>query len=127
MTYSTGPGGYGDPSQGGGGQGYGQPAGQSAAGYAPAPGQRKGLGLYLNIGVIVLGLLSFFLGFAPYAKQDKDYKGRDKSDSINFFQNTGLGVGTVSLIALLTAALVAAFALLPKQQQQDAIVAALSV
>lgn len=128
MTYSTGPGGYGDPPQGaggGGGQGYGQPS----AGYGAAPGPGRGLGFYLNIGVIVLGLLSFFLGFAPYTKVDKDYKSSsDKSDTLNFFQNGGgAGIGTASLVALIGAALIAAFTLLPKQQRQDAVVAALSV
>jgi hypothetical protein len=124
MTYSTGPGGYGDPSQAAGSPGYGQ----QAPGYAAAPGRSRGLGFYLNIGVVALGLLSFFLGFASYWTVDTKgtVKGNDDT-SINFFANVGLGVGTIALTVLLTAALIAAFDLFPKQQNHESVVAALSV
>jgi hypothetical protein len=124
MTYSTGPGGYPESPQGATGQGYGQPA----PGYGAASSPGKGLPFFLNIGVIALGVISFFLGFAPYVSQNKDYSGRESRDSVSFFFNgAGSGVGIVSLSLLLAAALVAAFALFPKQPKQDVIVAALSV
>lgn len=126
MTYSTGPGGFAETPQGAGGQGYGQPA--PGYGAAPTQGRGKGLPFFLNLGVIALGVISFFLGFAPYVTEDKDYSGHDSRDSANFFLNVaGSGVGIVALTVLLAAALVAAFALLPKQEQHGVVVAALSV
>src|SRR5690348_15112444 len=133
MTYSTGPGGgYGDPSQGSTGQGYGQqsqgfPASQ---GSGQGPGQSKGLPFYLNLGVIALGIISFFLGFAAFAKESEDYSGGEgvfSKKSMDFFDNVSLGVGAISLTVLLAAALIAAFTLLPKQESHDAVVAGLSL
>ena len=60
MTYSTGPGGYGGPPQGPSTPGYGPPA--PGYGAAPAPGEGKGLPFFLHIGVIALGVISFFRG-----------------------------------------------------------------
>ena len=120
MTYSTGPGGFPATPQGAGSQGYGQPA----PGNPAAPGPGKGLPFFLNIGVVALGVISFFLGFAPYVSKDKGFK---DEDTYSFFFNVGGGVGLISLSALLAAALVAGFALLPKQPQQGGVVAALSL
>jgi hypothetical protein len=127
MTYSTGPGGYGEQPQGAGGQGYGQPA----PAYGAAPSAGRGLPFFLNIGVIAIGVVSFFLGFAPFVKVDET-SGRSpfdaKTKSFSFFYSIfPSGVGTIALVALLAAALIAAFALLPKQEPHDAVVAGLSV
>src|SRR5581483_10689430 len=114
MSYSTGPGGYGEQPQGQGpsGQGYSQ---QSGYGSSPAPsqGQSRPLSFFLNLGVIALGIISFFLGFAPFAKAKSEYSVGNSSDSVNFFQH---GAGGVGVGVLLAAALVAAFAMLPKQE-----------
>jgi hypothetical protein len=128
MTYS---GGYGGQPQGQPPQGYGAQTpgyGQQQPASAPAPG--KGLPFYLNMGVIALGVISFFLGFAPYLSIDKSGSSSgkgDSSDSINFFQNMGLGVGVIGLALLLAAALIAGFSMLPKQQGNESLVAGLSV
>lgn len=122
MTYSNAPGGYGGPPQGPSTGGYGpQPQGYGAA---PAPGPGKGLPFYLNIGVIALGVISFFLGFLPFSKITTS--GIDielPNASSNFFMTNGL----VSTALLLAAALVVAFGVMPKQEVHDGIVASLSV
>ena len=124
MTYSSGPG-YGGPPQGPASGGYGPPS----QGFSAAPGQGKGLPFYLDIGVVALGILSFFLGFAAFATEDKGYSGDGVfgSASMNFFANIGLGVGVIGLAILLAAALVAAFSLLPAQRDNGPVVAGLSV
>jgi len=126
MTYSSGPGGYGGPPQGPANQNYGGPPSQ---GFPAAPAQDKGLPFYLNIGVVALGILSFFLGFAAFAKEDKGYTGDGVfgSASMSFFDNIGLGVGVIGLAVLLAGALVAAFSLLPAQQENGPVIAGLSV
>lgn len=125
MTYSSGPGGYGGPPQGQPSPGYGPPS----QGFSAAPGQGKGLPFYLDIGVAALGILSFFLGFAAFANEDKGYTGDGvfASSSMSFFDNIGLGVGVIGLAVLLAAALVAAFSLLPAQRENGPVVAGLSV
>jgi hypothetical protein len=130
MTYSSGPGGYGGPPQGPQG-----PQGPSAPGYgpqsqpygaAPAQGESKGLPFYLNVGVIALGVLSFFLGFAPYISgASAEFAGESisVSSSMNFFVTNGI----VSTSLLLAAALVAALGLLPKQEIHEGVVSSLSI
>jgi hypothetical protein len=49
------------------------------------------------------------------------------TNSENFFDNIGLGVGLIGLALLLAAALVAAFGMLPRQPGTEAVVAGLSV
>lgn len=133
MTYSTGSGGYDVPPQSGplptyGQQtpGYGTPAPAATPAPASASGApAKGLPHFLNLGVIAIGVLSFFLGFAPYATPSDDPLGFDV-DSFNFFTNNGPGVLGLSL--LLTAALIAGLGLLPKQTaNHEAVVAGLSI
>lgn len=125
MTYSSGPGGYGGPPQGSASQGYG-PQSQS---FGAGPGQSKGLPFYLDIGVVALGIISFFLGFAAFANEDKGYAGDGVfgKQSMSFFDNIGLGVGVIGLATLLAAALIAAFSLLPAQRENGPVVAGLSV
>jgi hypothetical protein len=127
MTYSSGPGGYGGPPQG--------PQGPSAPGYGPqsqaygaaaGQGESKGLPFYFNVGVIALGVLSFFLGFAPYISGTSAEFGGESisvSSSMNFFMTNGL----LSISLLLVGALVAAFGLLPKQEIHEGVVSSLSV
>ncbi len=130
MTYSTGPGGYDVPSQSGPPQAYGQQTPSygvspgAGSGPAAGPGSGRGLPFFLNVGVIVIGVLSFLLGFTPYASASEDLSGFE-GDSVNFFQNQGPGV--VGLGLLLAAALIAGFGMLPKQPDNEAVVAALSV
>ncbi|MGE5695986.1 MAG: DUF5336 domain-containing protein [Candidatus Sericytochromatia bacterium] len=125
MTYSSGPGGYGGPPQGPASQGYGP----QSQGLGAGPGQSKGLPFYLDLGVVVLGILSFFLGFAAFANEDKGYTGDGVfgKQSMSFFDNIGLGVGVIGLAMLLAAALIAAFSLLPAQRENGPVVAGLSV
>lgn len=125
MTYSTGPGGYGAPPQGPGTPGYApQSPGYAAA--APAPAEGKGLPFFLHIGVVALGVVSFFLGFAPYISGSSAQLGGESisiSASSNFFQTNGV----VGISLLLAAALVAALGMLPKQEIHDGVVASLSI
>ena len=131
MTYSSGPGGYGGPPQGPSTPGYG-PQGYGATPEKPGqpgqPGRGKGLPFYLSLGVVALGILSFFLGFASFANEDEGYSGDGifGSNSMSFFDNVGLGVGVIGLAALLAAALIAAFSLLPAQQENAPVIAGLS-
>jgi hypothetical protein len=123
MTYST-PGGYGGPPQGPSTPGYGLQA--PGYGAAPEPSQGKGLPFYLNVGVVALGVVSFFLGFAPYISGATASFGGESisvNTSTNFFMTNGL----VSTSLLLVAALVAALGLLPKQDIHEGIVSSLSV
>ena len=126
MSYPIGPGGYG-PQQPNPPAPGGQPPGYPGAPAAPAG---RGLSFMLDIAVAALGVLSFLLGFAPYAKEGEssgDGLFSGKKDSINFFENMGVGVGAVGLALLLTAALIAAFGLLPRQSGNGPVVAALSL
>ena len=130
MTYSSGPGGpggYGGPPQPP--SSYPGGFGPQPQGYGAAPAQGKGLPFYLSLGVVVLGILSFFLGFASFAKEDEGYSGDGVfgSSSMSFFDNIGLGVGVIGLAALLAAALIAGFSLLPEQRENGPVVAGLSV
>jgi Family of unknown function (DUF5336) len=120
MTYSSGQGGYGGPPQGPGPQGYGP------QGYGPAPGpaQSKGLPFFLNLGVIALGILSFLLGFATYAKLGTNVIAGVALPDPNFFQSD---TGVVSISLLLSAAVIAALGLLPKASTMECVVAGLSV
>jgi hypothetical protein len=101
--------------------------------YGPAPAPGRGVPFFLNIGVAALGIISFFLGFAPYLTIGVDSKsmespGKDgPRDSLDFFSNLGFGAGVIGLGLLVTAALLASFGLIPKVRSSDAGVAALSV
>ena len=75
MTYSTGPGGYGGPPQGPSTPGYGPQSPGYGADRARAR-EPKGLPFFLNIGVVALGVISFFLGFAPYSSGSSAQFGR---------------------------------------------------
>ena len=125
MSYSSGPGGYGGPPQGPQGPstpGYGPQS--QAYGAAPGPSEAKGLPFYFNIGVIALGVLNFFVGFAPYAKINTS--GIDveiPGASSNFFQN----IGIVSISLLLAAAVIAGLGMLPKQSINEVTVSGLSL
>jgi Family of unknown function (DUF5336) len=123
MSYST-PGGYGGPPQGPSTAGYGpQTPGYGAA---PEPSQGKGLPFYLNVGVVALGVLSFFLGFTPYISGATASFG-GQSFSVNTATNFFMTNGLVSTSLLLVAALVAALGMLPKQDIHEGIVSSLSV
>jgi hypothetical protein len=128
MTYSN-PGGYGGPPQGPSTPGYGPqpaPGPGGPAGAAGPPGPGKGMPFYFNVGVVVLGVLSFFLGFLPYisgAAAQVAGESITVSSSANFFNTNGL----VSTTLLLVAALVAGLGMLPKQDINDGVVASLSV
>ena len=126
MSYSN-PGGYGGPPQGPSTPGYGpqQPAPGQAGPAGPA-GPAKGMPFYFNIGVVVLGVLNFFLGFLPYISgATASFAGESVSvnSAANFFMTTGL----VSTSLLLAAALVAGLGMLPKQDTHDSVVASLSL
>jgi hypothetical protein len=76
--------------------------------------------------VTLLGVLSFFLGFAPYAKVSST--GSLSTDSsFNFFDNSSGGPGVAGLAVLLATAFVAGFGLLPRQPANESIVAGLSL
>jgi len=115
MNYPGGPGRYGpiSPNQ----------APQRYAGYR-TPTQRRGLPFVVDVIIGMLGVLAFFLGFAPYEKMSNS--GLPSSDTTqNFFENAG-GVGVVGLSLALAAGLVALFSLLPKQVANGAVIAGLS-
>jgi hypothetical protein len=81
---------------------------------------------YFNVGVVVLGVLSFLLGFLPYISGAAAQFGGESisvSSSTNFFMTNGL----VSTTLLLVAALVVGLGMLPKQDIHDGVVASLSV
>jgi hypothetical protein len=94
------------------------------------PGVR-GFSFYAALVVAVLGVVGFFLGFAPYAKYasstDGDLPGVAPSSSVNFFDNAGSGVGAAGLGFILAAAAIAAFSLLPGQRQNGPVVAGMSL
>ena len=128
MSYSN-PGGYGGPPQGPSTPGYGPQPAPGPAGPGSPAGQgspARGMPFYFNIGVVVLGVLNFLLGFLPYISgATASFGGQSVSvnSSANFFQTTGL----VSTSLLLAAALVAGLGMLPKQDTHDAVVTSLSV
>ncbi|MCG5431115.1 DUF5336 domain-containing protein [Mycobacterium sp. MYCO198283] len=103
--------GYNAPATGGFGAqpGYGSGYG-SGYGAPAAPG--KGLPFYLRIGIAALGVVGFFLGFAPFV---------EGSMEANFFE---AGSGLPGLTLVLVTGLIAAFALLPKQTNSDAVMTA---
>ena len=76
--------------------------------------------------MIILGVLSFGLGVMPYTQASVTGQ-LPATNSENFFDNIGLGVGLIGLALLLVAALVAAFGMLPRQPGTEAVVAGLSV
>lgn len=124
MTYSTGSGGY-----------AASPPNPDPPAYGPQlptynnpPSGSSGtrLSSLLTIGVIILGMLSFGLGVMPYAQASVTGQ-VPATNSENFFDNIGLGVGLIGLALLLAAALVAAFGMLPNQPGTEAVVAGLSV
>src|ERR1700739_722590 len=128
MTYSN-PGGYGGPPQGPSTPGDGpQPPPGPARPRGPAgpAGPGRGMTFYFPIGVVVLGVLNFLLGFLPYISgAAAQFAGESisVSSSTNFFMTNGL----VSTSLLLVAALVAGLGMLPKQDIHDGVVASLSV
>jgi hypothetical protein len=105
-------------------QGYGRETGRYTS--TPTAGTGRGLPFLFTVGVILLGVLSFFLGFAPYERESATGELPNKS-SVTFFDNVGLGAGVVGLSLLVAAALVAAFGMLPRQPANEPIVAGLSV
>jgi len=125
MTYSTDSGGYGVPPQNPNLGGYGAPV-PSYPNASSGTGAGRGLSFLFALGVVILGVLSFCLGFMPYEKQSATGQLPAKS-SVNFFDNVGLGVGVTGLALLLAAALVAAFGMLPRQSASEPVVAGLSV
>jgi len=115
MNYPSGPGRYGPQSP--------NPMPQRYAGYR-TPTPRRGLPFVFDVIIGMLGVLAFFLGFAPYEKMSTI--GLTSSDTTqNFFDNAG-GVGVVGLSLALAAGLVALFSLLPKQVANGAVIAGLS-
>lgn len=97
-----------------------QPSGR--VGYSPST--TSGRFPVLKAIVILLGVVAFFLGFAPYISFDNGPEITLDKSSWNFFN---MGSGVVGLAALLAAALIAAFSLLPRQSPQDGVVAGLAV
>jgi Family of unknown function (DUF5336) len=124
MTYSSGSGRYEAPPPNPDPQVYGpQP---TTYNNPPSLSGDTRLSSLLTVGVIILGVLSFGLGVMPYAQASVTGQ-LPATNSENFFDNTGLGVGLIGLALLLAAALVAAFGLLPRQPGNAAVVAGLSV
>lgn len=83
----------------------------------------------LKAALIMLGVIGFLLGFAPYVSRQQtgsDTLNLPSADSIDFFLNLGFGSGVVGLSAMLAAALIAAFSLVPRQSPNDSVVAGLS-
>src|SRR4029077_9627598 len=111
MTYSTGSGRYEAAAPNPDPQVYGP---QFPTYNPPSPSGGTRLSSLLTVGVIILGVLSFGLGVLPYAQTSVTGQ-LPATNSENFFDNTGLGVGLIGLALLLAAALVAAFGLLPRQ------------
>jgi len=124
MTYWTGSGRYQAPPPNPDPQAYGpQPPTYNNP---PSLSGDTRLSSLLTVGVIILGVLSFGLGAMPYAQASVTGQ-LPATNSENFFDNTGLGVGLIGLALLLAAALVAAFGMLPRQPGTAAVVAGLSV
>ncbi|MCV7229076.1 DUF5336 domain-containing protein [Mycolicibacterium komossense] len=86
----------------------------------------RGLPFYAHVGVVVLGVVSFFLGFAPYAKVNPEGQ-PSGGTSVTFFDNAAGGVGVAGLALLLASAAIAAFGLLPGQARNESVVAGLAV
>jgi hypothetical protein len=124
MTYSTGSGRYEAPPPNPDPQVYGPQF--PTYNNPPSPSGGTRLSSLLTVGVIILGVLSFGLGVTPYAQESVTGQ-LPATNSENFFDNIGLGVGLIGLALLLAAALVAAFGMLPRQPGTEAVVAGLSV
>src|SRR4051812_6906827 len=92
----------------------------------PIPWGGTSLWFLLPVGVIILGVLSFGLGVMPYAQASVPGQ-VPATNSESFFDNIGLGVGLIGLALLLAVALVAAFAMLPRQPGTEAVVVGLSL
>jgi hypothetical protein len=124
MTYSTGSGRYQAPAPNLDPQVYGPQF--PTYNNPPSPSGGTRLSSLLTVGVIILGVLSFGLGVMPYAQASVTGQ-LPATNSENFFDNIGLGVGLIGLALLLAAALVAGFGMLPRQPGNEAVVAGLSV
>lgn len=85
----------------------------------------RGTKFLLAVVVAVLGILSFLLGFTPYAKYSLAGDVSTKT-SVNFFENSG-GIGAAALALLLAAGLIAGFGLMPRQATNESMVAGLSL
>ncbi|MQY29743.1 DUF5336 domain-containing protein [Nocardia aurantia] len=143
MSYPTGGSGYSGPTPGpSSAQGYGQqPTGAGAihtGASAPGPGGAgsaaggsagsaatgvKGLPFYLTIGVTVLGIVNFLLGFLKFESFDLASARSSMTTDRDLFQQGGFA----AVVILLFAGLVAGISLLPKQNGNHAVVAAGSV
>lgn len=123
MTYSTGSGRYEAPPPNADPQLYGPlPTYNNPS----SPSGVTRLSSLLSVGVTILGVMSFGMGVMPYAQASVAGQ-LPATNSENFFDNTGLGVGLIGLALLLAAALTAAFGMLPGQRGNEAVVAGLSV
>jgi hypothetical protein len=131
MSYPTGGSGYSGPAPTpSSAPGYGQqPTGAGAvhtgapAPSGPAAASAKGLPFYLTIGVTVLGIVNFLLGFLKFESIDLTYRGGASDKDLDLFQQGG----SAAVVVLLLAGLVAGISLLPKQNGNQAVVAAASV
>ena len=85
----------------------------------------RGTRFLLAVVVAVLGILSFLLGFTPYAKYSLTVDTSTKT-SVSFFENSG-EAGAAALALLLAAGLIAGFGLMPRQATNESIVAGLSL
>ncbi|RVW06337.1 DUF5336 domain-containing protein [Rhodococcus spongiicola] len=87
-----------------GGSSFGQPP------QPPAMSGARGLSFYLGLGVLVLGVVSFLLGFAPYLESSPNV-GSPFYVTVSAFQS----IGGIPLAFLLTGGLLAGISLLPEQ------------
>jgi hypothetical protein len=94
----------------------------------PPPAATSGtvLSFLFTLGVMIVGVLTFVLGFMPNRRQFGSGE-PPVSYSLDFFDNVGLGVEVVALSLLLAAALTAALGLLCKHQNSGPAVAGLSI
>ncbi|MGF6884135.1 hypothetical protein ABIA39_003624 [Nocardia sp. GAS34] len=100
--------------------------GSSASGPSALAGSSNGAGLplYLTVGVAVLGVINFFLGFTPHITENSQDVGmgvHTQEVTRTFFAFPG---GAAPLIVLLAGGLLAAISLLPKQNWLGASAAA---
>jgi hypothetical protein len=86
----------------------------------------RGLQFYAQVDVVVLGVVSFFLGFAPYAKVNPQGQ-PSGSTSVSFFDDAAGGVGVAGLALLFASAAIAGFGLFPGQARNETVVAGLAV
>ena len=102
-----------------------QPTGSASGGSGSSALSAKGLTFYLTVGIAVLGLVNFLLGFLSFVSFDEGAMRSDtKPDTgVSLFQQGG----TAPLLLLLFAGLVAGVALLPKQEAKNAVIAAAAV